>query len=90
MNGARYIVESMTKNVLLRRSAYERGDAKRFLLPRVRCDLGDEDIPLPVLFRTHLPVRACFAITTRKSQEHSFGGAHEIDVLHEFFTLGHL
>lgn len=76
---------SQYQSTLLLRSGTGNNNGKHFLLPRVPCDLGDEEFSIPGFKRILFPVCVCFAITTNKVQIQFFRGALGI---HECFTHG--
>lgn len=63
---------------------------RRFLLPRIPFDPGDDDFPIKGFKRIQTPVCICFTITANKAQDQSFSGALGIDLRHECFTNGQL
>ena len=90
-NGARYIIENMTNNVLFLRLAIGSKKGARLTLPRMPCGPGDPDnFPVPGFTRTQFPVRVCFALTTNKAQGQSFGGKLGLDLREECFSHGQL
>lgn len=90
VNGAQYILESMTSNVFFLLSVNKRGNRNCLILPRIPCDLGDEDFSLPRFSRTQLFVGVCFVITINKVQGLSTSEALGIDLCHECLTYGQL
>ncbi len=90
VNGARYVVEGTTNNVLHLRSVIGAFRGERLALPRVKCRLGDQNFPIPGFTSKQLPVRTCFAITTNKSQGQSIGGRMGIDLTDSCSSDGQL
>lgn len=90
VNGTRSLLESMTDNVLIFCIAIESHKEKRLILPRIFCDPGNDDFPIPGHIRTQFRIRIFLAITTNKAIGHSFSGALGIDLHHEGFTHGQL
>ncbi len=74
VNGARYVIENMTDNVLYLKSVTGAFKGERLALPRVKCRPGDDNFPIPDFTRSQFPVRTCFAMTTDKSQGQSIRG----------------
>lgn len=73
VNGSRYIVDSMNKNVLFLRIATRRERGKRLTLPRIPCEPGDDDFSIPGFKRTQFPVQFFFLQSrpTRRRDNHS-------------------
>lgn len=67
--GSLYVIESVTNNVLILRSVYDRENGKLFILQCDPCDSGDEDFFLPSFCTVQLPVRVGLAIITRNAQK---------------------
>jgi len=90
VNGARYILESMTNNILFAKLASGTHIGGRIALPRMPCGPGDDNFPVPGFTRTQFPVRVCFALTTNKAQGQSFSGRLGLDLRDECFSHGQL
>ena len=90
VNGARYIVERSTGNLLFLRLACGKHKGNKLALPRVPCSAGREDFGIPGFKRVQFPVRVCFAMTINKAQGQTFGSKVGIDVVPECFSHGQL
>jgi len=88
INGARYVIESMTNNILFLKLAVGPHKGKLLALPRMPCGPGSEDFPIPGFTRTQFPVRVCFAMTTNKAQGQSFKQELGISFTSECFSHG--
>ena len=74
VNGAHYVIENMTNNLLILRVTTGSHEGNRLCLPRMPCRTGDDNVLIPGFTRTQSPIRTCFALTINKSQGQSFGG----------------
>ncbi|CDF33944.1 ATP dependant DNA helicase PIF1 [Chondrus crispus] len=90
VNGARYIIEKMTNNLLFLRVTSGSHEDNRLCLPRMPCGPGDDNLPIPGFIRTQFPIRTCFALTTNKAQGQSFGGRIGLDLRDHCFSHGQL
>ncbi|CDF35670.1 partial DNA helicase [Chondrus crispus] len=90
VNGARYVIENMTKNLLFLRVTTGSHQGNRLFLPRMPCGPGDDNFPIPGFTRTQFPIRTCFALTTNKAQGQSFGGRIGLDLRDYCFSHGQL
>ncbi|CDF36818.1 partial DNA helicase [Chondrus crispus] len=90
VNGARYVTENMTNNLLFLRVTTGSHQGNRLCLPRMPCGPGDDNFPIPGFTRTQFPIRTCFAITTNKAQGQSFGGCIGLDLRDHCFSYGQL
>ena len=79
VNGARYVIENMTSNLLFLRITTVSYEGNRLCLPRMPCGPDDDNFPIPGFTRTQFPIRTCFALTTNKAQGQSFGGRIGLD-----------
>ncbi|CDF40386.1 ATP dependant DNA helicase [Chondrus crispus] len=80
VNGARYVIENMTNNLLFLHVTTGSHQGNRLCLPRMPCGPGDDNFPIPGFTRTQFPIRTCFALTTNKAQGQSFGGRIGLDL----------
>lgn len=60
---------------------------KKLLLPRMPCDPGVDDFPVPGFEIIQFLIRFCFTITTTKAQEQFFSNAIVIGLLTECFYM---
>ncbi|CDF77379.1 unnamed protein product [Chondrus crispus] len=90
VNGARYVIENMTNNLLFLRVTTGSHQGNRLCLPRMPCGPGDDNFPIPGFTRTQFPIRTCFALTTNKVQGQSFGGRIGLDLRDHCFSHGQL
>ncbi len=90
VNGARYIVEHMSSNLLHLKVAVGSHAGCRLTLPRVPCGPGDDNFPVPGFKKTQFPVRVCFGMTINKAQGQSFGGRLGLDLSDDCFAHGQL
>ncbi|CDF36294.1 unnamed protein product [Chondrus crispus] len=90
VNGARYVIENMTNNLLFLHVTTGSHQGNRFCLPRMPCGPGDDNFPIPGFTRTQFPIRTCFAPTTNKAQGQSFGGRIGLDLRDHCFSHGQL
>ena len=90
MNGTRYVVAYMTKNLLFRRSVSGTAKGNSLVLPRMTCIAGVDDFPVPGFRRFQFPGRVCFAMTINKAQCQSVPGYLTIDLSSSFFAHGQL
>ncbi|CDF33193.1 ATP dependant DNA helicase [Chondrus crispus] len=79
VNGARYVIENMTNNLLFLHVTTGSHQGNRLCLPRMPCGPGDDNFPIPGFTRPQFPIRTCFALTTNKAQGQSFGGRIGLD-----------
>ena len=89
-NGARYVIENMTNNLLFLRVTTGSQEGTRLCLPRMTCGPGDDNFPIPAFTRTQFPICTCFALTTNKAQGQSFGGCIGLDLRDHCFWHGQL
>ena len=68
MNGTRYVVHNMTKNLLFLRAISGICKGNSILLSRMNCIPGKDDFPIPGFRRCQFPVRVCFAMTINKAK----------------------
>ncbi len=71
VNGTRYVIASMPKNLLFLRAVSGTVKGNSLVLPRMNGILGVNDFPLPRFRRCQFPVRVCFAIAINKVQSQS-------------------
>ena len=71
VNGARYIVEGITRNLLHLRKATGENRGQMYLLPRINFEVPETSCPIRVL-RRQFPVKPAFAMTVNKSQGQTF------------------
>ncbi|CDF37017.1 ATP dependant DNA helicase [Chondrus crispus] len=90
VNGARYVIDNMTNNLLFLHVTTGSHQGNRLCLPRMPCRPGDDNFPIPGLTRTQFPIRTCFALTTNKAQGQSFGGRIGLDLRDHCFSHGQL
>ncbi|CDF33589.1 Putativ ATP dependant DNA helicase [Chondrus crispus] len=90
VNGARYVIENMTNNLLFLHVTTGSHQGNRLCLPRMPCGPGDDNFPIPGFTRTQFPIRTCFALTTNKAQGQSFGGRIGLDSRDHCFSHGQL
>ncbi|CDF32173.1 unnamed protein product [Chondrus crispus] len=90
VNGARYVIENMTNNLLFLRVTTGSHQGNRLCLPRMPCRPGDDNFPIPGFTRTQFPIRTCFALTTNKAQGQSFGRRIGLDLRDHCFSHGQL
>ncbi|CDF37673.1 unnamed protein product [Chondrus crispus] len=90
VNGARYVIENMTNNLLFLRVTTGSHQGNRLCLLRMPCGPGDDNFPIPGFTRTQFPIRTCFALTTNKAQGQSFGGRIGLDLRDHCFSHGQL
>ncbi|CDF38639.1 unnamed protein product [Chondrus crispus] len=90
VNGARYVIENMTNNLLFLHVTTGSHQGNRLCLPRMPCGPGDDNFPIPGFTRTQFPIRTCFALTTNKAQGQSFGGRIGLDLRDHCFSHGQL
>ena len=74
VNGTRYIVRKMTKNLLFLRAVSGTAKGNLLVLPRMNCIPGSDDFPIPGFRRCQFPIRVCFAMTINKAQGQSVAG----------------
>ncbi len=74
VNGARYIVEHMSSNLLHLKFAVGWHAGSHLTLSRVPCRRGDDNVPVLGFKRRQLPVQVCFWMTINKAKGQSFGG----------------
>lgn len=84
---ARYIVVSLTSNVLFLRLVNKSGDSLLLILPIFLHLPEEHEFPLSGISRTKLMIRVYFGITTNKAKGQSFGRALETGFHHVFLTL---
>ena len=80
VNGARYVVEGMTPNLLFFTSASGSRPGIRLMLPRMNYAVSNDDFPIPGFRRCQSPIRVCFAMTINKAQCQSISGTLGIDL----------
>ncbi len=90
VNGARYVVEGTTDNVLHLRSFTGAFRGERMALTRVKCHPGDHNFPTPGFTRIQCPVLTCLAMATNKSQGQSIRDRLGIDLTDSCFSHGQL
>ena len=90
VNGARYVIENTTNKLLFLRVITGSHEGNRLCLRRMPCGPGDNKCTIPGFNRTQFPIRACFAFTTNKVQDQSFGGRIGLDLQDYCFSHGHL
>ncbi|CDF77418.1 ATP dependant DNA helicase [Chondrus crispus] len=90
VNGARYVIEKMTNNLLFLHVTSGSHEGNRLCLPRMPCGPGDDNFPIPGFTRKQFPIRMCFALTTNKAQGQSFGGRIGLDLRDHCFSHGQL
>ncbi|CDF39089.1 ATP dependant DNA helicase [Chondrus crispus] len=90
VNGARYVIENMTNNLLFLRVIAGSHEGNRLCLLRMPCGPGDDNFPIPGFTRTQFPIRTCFALTTNKAQGRSLGGRIGLDLRDHCFSHGQL
>ncbi|CDF41007.1 ATP dpendant DNA helicase [Chondrus crispus] len=90
VNGARYVIENMTNNLLFLHVTTGSHQGNRLCLPRMPCGPGDDNFPIPGFTRTQFPIRTCFALTTNKAQGQSFGDRIGLDLRDHCFSHGQL
>ncbi|CDF38756.1 unnamed protein product [Chondrus crispus] len=90
VNGARYVIQNMTNNLLFLHVTTGSHQGNRLCLPRMPCGPGDDNFPIPGFTRTQFPIRTCFALTTNKAQGQSFGGRIGLDLRDHCFSHGQL
>ena len=90
VNGARYLGESMTPNLLFLRSLFGSRKGARLILPRMNCAISKDDFPIPGFRRCQFPIRVCFAMTINKAQGQWIPGTLGIDLHGQCFSQGQL
>ena len=90
VNGARYVIENMTHNLLFLRVATGPHEGNILCLPRMPCGPGDDNFSIPGFTRTPFPIRTRFALTTNKAQGQSFGGCIGLHLRDHCFSHGQL
>ncbi len=89
-NGARYIVEHMSSNLLHLKVAVGLYAGSRLTQPRVPWRPLDDTFPVAKFKRTQFPVRVCFGMTINKAQGQSFGSKLGLDQSEDCFANGQL
>ena len=90
VNGTRYVVHNMTKNLLFLRAVSGTCKGSSILLPRMNCIPVKDEFPIPGFRRCQFPVPACFAITIDKAQDQSVPGKLGLDLCSPCFAHGQL
>ncbi|CDF39624.1 Helicase-like protein [Chondrus crispus] len=80
VNGAPYVIENMTNNLLFLHVTTGSHQGNRLY----------DNFPIPGFTRTQFPIRTCFALTTNKAQGQSFGGRIGLDLRDHCFSHGQL
>ena len=88
VNGARYVLESMTPNFLFLSSVFSSRNAARLKLPRTNCTANKDNFPISGFRRCQLPIRVCFAMTINIARGKSTPGTLGIDLHKQCFSLG--
>lgn len=81
VNGAKYTVEDISLNFLLLRCVSEHNYAATLVIPRISCNMGDCNFPIPGFTRTRFPILVCFSIAKSKEQGQYFSGNFGLDLL---------
>ena len=90
VNGTRYVVHNMTKNLLFLRAVSGTAKGNSLVLPRMNCIPGMDDFPIPGFRRCQFPIRVCFAMTINKAQGQSVPAQLGIDLSSSCFAHGQL
>ena len=80
VNLTRYVVESMTTNLLFPTSVSSSRAEVRLILPRMKCTLSKDDFLIPGFRRCQFPIRVCFATTINKAQGQPIPGTLGIEL----------
>ncbi len=80
VNGTRYVVENMTKNLLFFKAVSGTAKGNPLVLPRMNRIPGADEFPIPGFRRCQFPIRVCFAMAINKSQVQSVPGKLGIDL----------
>ena len=88
VNGSRYIIEALTSNTIFGRLANGPMEGNRLIIPRLIFHPNDPSLPLE-FERKQFPIRACFAMTSNKSQGQTIGTVG-IYLPSDFFAHGQL
>ena len=86
VNGARYVIKSMTSRVILAQLATGDHKGKDLLIPRIYFEPKGSPFQMQ---RKQFPVKPCFAITSNKSQGQTLSQVG-IYLKHDFFGHGQL
>ena len=90
VNGARYVIENMTNNLLFLRLTTGSHEGNRLCFARMPCAPGEDNFPIPGFTRTQFPIRTSFSLTTNKAQGQSFGARICLDLRDHCFSHGQL
>lgn len=63
---------------------------KTFLLPKIPCQPGSDDFPVPGVSKIQVPIRICFGLTANKAQVQSFERKSGIDLTDDCFAHEHM
>ena len=88
VNGSKYIVRKLSKNVIFAELATGPKAGEKLLIPRIT--FQPENASLPFEFeRRQFPIRPCFAMTSNKSQGQTLEKVG-ICLINDFFSHGQL
>ena len=90
VNGTRYVVHNMTKNLLFLRAVSGTCKGSSILLPRMNCIPGKDDFPILGFRRCQFPVRVCFTMTINKAPGQSVPGKLGLDLCSTCFAHSQL
>ncbi len=90
LNGTRYVVMNMTKNLLFLQAVSGTLRGNSLVLPRMNCIPGMDGFAITGFRRRQFPIRVCFAMTINKSQGQSVPSKLGIDLSSSCFAHGQL
>lgn len=88
VNGSRYIVEILSKNVLFLRCINKQNYENSLTLTIIPCGLGDGNCPVPLFTITKSRIIVCFGVTNNKAQETSLTGRLGLNICDEYLNHG--
>ena len=89
-NGARYVVESMTPDLLFLISVFGSRKETRLILPGISCTVSKDGFLISGFWRCQFLIRVCFAMTINKAQGQLMPGTLKIDLHGQFSSHGQL